>query len=140
MKEIAAAYHKIKLIFYIGVIVFLLCVAAADRIEYLFHRINHSYDNNDALMAIYAERQDYVRMADIRRRLHMQGGDEEEEMEPLCAVAEYFEAASLYRVYEEMGDTVRADIQWKRMEDAAGRMGDYSDERAEIDARLGIAE
>ena len=140
MKEIMEAFHNIKLVFRIGFLVVILLIASADSLENLFRWVDHGYNYSNGSMEWYVSHQDYVDMADDRRELLAHGGDEVDKQEPLCAVAEYFEAASLYRVYEETGDTARADIQWKRMEDAAGRMGEYSGERAEIDAKLGIAE
>ena len=138
MKEIMKALHNIKLVFRIGFLVVILLIASADSLENLFRRMDHGYNYNNSSMEWYVSQQNYLEMANRRRELLMHGGDEVDKQEPLCAVAEYFEAASLYHVYEETGDTMRADIQWKRMEDAADRMGEYSGEREEIDAKLGI--
>lgn len=61
-----------------------------------------------------------------------------EKYEACYAVAEYFEAASYCRMYEEAGDTQRADM-WKgRRKDAEERLGDLSVMTEDIQEILAI--
>ena len=55
-------------------------------------------------------------------------------------VAKYFEAASYYKIYQESGDTVRANYQKEKMDAALEEMGDLSAEAERIKEKLDISE
>ncbi len=65
---------------------------------------------------------------------------EEGDLGEYYGVAKYFEAASYYKIYEESGDTVRANHQKKKMETALKEMGDLSAEADRIKEQLDISE
>ena len=54
------------------------------------------------------------------------------------AVAKYFEAASLYKVYETSGDTQRQERMLARMNEEAGKISKLTSEKDKIDALLEI--
>lgn len=133
--------RKIKMILNAGIfIVGLLVVIFTYYLGCSLYKGNdNGYGYRDTVFQSLTNTRSYVLLGSEWREQQLQGIDLEDK-EQYCAIAEYFEAASYYRVYEELGDTEHADIQWQRMENAADRMGEYSGERAEIDARLGITE
>ncbi len=54
------------------------------------------------------------------------------------AVAKYFEAASLYKVYETSGDTQRQERMLVRMNEEAGKISKLTSEKDKIDELLEI--
>ena len=133
--------RKIKMLLNASIfIVGLLVVIFICYLGYSLYKGNDSgYGYRDRVFQSLTNTRSYVLLGSEWREQQLQGVDLEDK-EEYCAIAEYFEAACYYRVYEELGDTEHADIQWQRMEDAAGRMGEYTGELAEINARLGITE
>ena len=65
-------------------------------------------------------------------------GADSAKMQEYYGVAEYFEAASYYKAFLEAGDTVRAERELKRMEEAAGKMGGWEMTKAVIHEQLGL--
>lgn len=59
-------------------------------------------------------------------------------MQEYYGVARYYEAASLYRAFEEAKDTERAEREKTRMEEALAQMGTWAVVKEEINTQLGI--
>lgn len=60
----------------------------------------------------------------------------QKDQEPYFAVAEYFEGALYYTMYEKMQDTQRMEEYKEQMERAAGNMEDFSFAKENIDEKM----
>lgn len=68
------------------------------------------------------------------------GEEDNRSLQEYYGVAKYYEAAFFYRLYEESGDTERAEKQRELMEDAEAQMGDFAFVAENIKEKLQIAE
>ena len=92
------------------------------------------YFTND----IYGE--DYAAMVRSYHENIGEGFEGNAEMKEYYGVAKYFEAASLYKVYLETGDTARAERERNRMDAAYEEMGEWNIVKPDIHAKLGLAQ
>lgn len=73
--------------------------------------------------------------------MNVQAGFEgNDTMKEYYGVAKYYEAASLYKAYDAVGNTKQAQKYQNFMEQAATEMGSWSIAQKAIDAQLGIEE
>lgn len=82
----------------------------------------------------------YGEMVDRMKQNQGEGVELTQTYEECYAVAEYFEAASLYKAYMLDGNMEKASQQKERMEDAATRMGEFSYAIGDMNKRLGLEE
>lgn len=65
-------------------------------------------------------------------------GKEQKGYEEYYGVAKYYEAAFFYKMYEDAGDTDRAEKHKEAMAAAAAQMGDFAYLTEDINTKLGI--
>lgn len=65
---------------------------------------------------------------------------ETEELKEYYGVAQYFEAASYYKVYQNVGETKKAEQYYAEMQEAEKSMGKLASLKDEIDKELGLDE
>lgn len=83
---------------------------------------------------------DYASMVTMYYENKANDREEDENLEEYYGVAKYFEAASYYKIYNEIGDTVRANFQREKMQAALEEMGDLAGEEQRIKEKLDISE
>lgn len=128
--------------FFNGIII-VLCIAIAIVGFITFSKIKYQV-NVYPFGADYYYKSDYVfdslregNYSELVNRNHMDGDKSENKVE--CrAVAEYFEAASFYKMYLTIGETDRAEECLARMNEATEGMGVLSYEKENIDTLLEI--
>ena len=83
-------------------------------------------------------REDYVAMVPEYYRNVAEGFEKAPGMQEYYGVAKYYEAASLFKAYEAVGDTDRAEREKDKMEAAAEEMGGWSVLQEDIRKQLGM--
>ncbi len=100
----------------------------------------------DAFSVTYSENNMYYRLDDgnfyqmvegYYTNLH-EGHEGSAEMQEYYGVAKFYEAASMYRAFQETGDIVRAEKELKKMELARSEMGEWTMIESEILEQLDI--
>lgn len=75
---------------------------------------------------------DFYRMVEGYHMNIQEGHEGSAEMQEYYGVAKYYEAASMYRAFLEIGDTERADRELEKMELARIEMGEWAMVESEI--------
>uniref|UniRef100_UPI0040576411 hypothetical protein n=1 Tax=Acetatifactor sp. TaxID=1872090 RepID=UPI0040576411 len=123
-----------------GIIILLAIVMIAslwmliEEFQYAFT----SYYNTESSFVYAMEAEDYGRVVSMYHDNVQNGYEDKKDLQEYYGVAKYYEAAFLYHMYAEVGDTIRADIQKSAMEEAALQMGDFAFLRSQIDEKLGL--
>lgn len=85
---------------------------------------------------VYCE--DYALMVDSYYENIAEGYEGNKAMKEYYGVAKYFEAASYYKVYLELGDTDRAERELAKMDAAYDEMGGWCIMQPDIHEKLGL--
>lgn len=96
------------------------------------------YTDKDRVLLSYLEEEEYSELIENISVKKYRKPSRSQTYEELCAVAGYFEAASLYHAYHEIGNTERAEQLLREMDTNSALMGELSYTKKEIDRRLGI--
>ena len=92
---------------------------------------HYHYDEDTFLYAIQDGQ--YSELQEKKNRNELEHVKADAQMLECYAVADYYEAASMYYAYENIGNTAKAAEAKAEMEEAKGRMGDLSYCADEID-------
>lgn len=103
-----------------------------------FYYTNYSYSVDTFYYRLLEE--DHPSMVRLYYENEENNVKEEGDLGEYYGVAKYFEAASYYKIYQESGDTVRANYQKEKMDAALEEMGDLSAEAERIKEKLDISE
>lgn len=87
---------------------------------------------------IYSE--DYPVMVSSYYENIAEGFEGNKELKEYYGVAKYFEAASYYKMYLEMGDSARAEQELAKMDAAYEEMGGWYIMQQDIHGKLGLAQ
>ena len=122
-----------------NVIIVILCIVlllvVANCVQSTINAFNPPY--KESSFRYYVEHNEFAYLVSKYYR-NVAEGDDSAKMKEYYGVAEYFEAASYYKAFLEAGDTVRAERELKRMEEAAGKMGGWEMTKAVIHEQLGL--
>lgn len=97
-----------------------------------------SYVPDNETMLYRIKSGEYTSLVDSINTKKYTKPDDSQTYEELCAVAGYFEAASLYHAYQEMGDTEKAERFQQKMDENSALLGELSFVKEDIDKKLGI--
>lgn len=99
-----------------------------------------SWDGGYSENSLYYNMRDgrYANMVEMVRYNEACGVKETDALAEYYGVAHYYEAASLYKAYLELGDTEQADAYKAAMEEAQEEMGAYAPEVSAIKEQLGF--
>lgn len=97
-----------------------------------------SYVPNDETMLYYIKNGEYTNLIDSVNTKKYAKPDDSQTYGELCAVAGYFEAASMYHAYQEMGDTEKAEKFEQKMDKNSALLGELSFAKEDINKKLGI--
>lgn len=100
----------------------------------LYSRFSIPYDERTLYYCV--ERGDFGRLVTECEENIQAGFEKQRNMQEYYGVAKYFEAASYYKAYLETGDTVRAERELAKMEEALPEMGGWSILEGEIKSQL----
>lgn len=105
--------------------------------ENVVYEVNEGYSIGS--LAVAVEREEY---ADLLIMCSQDYGNKEQkkEYQEFYALADYYQAASWYKVYLNAKNTERAAIQQEKMNAAEEKLGRLSATKNRVDARLGITE
>ncbi len=121
----------------IVVLIFVLIHAAGSAVFYM-GRVNKKTFSQDAgRLAFDLQRNDYVSFIQGN---YINDFNDDTESESYHALAEYIEAASVYKVYDAKGYTDRAAGQKSIMEESRGKMGELTVFADKADAMLGLTQ
>ena len=98
----------------------------------------YSMPNTDRSMYYCINGGDFERMVSMYHQNVQAGFGDDRRMQEYYGVAEYYEAASFYKVFLDAGDTARAEREKAKMDTALVRMGGWSIVEQEVRAQLGI--
>lgn len=113
------------------IFLFVLCFAILQ-----FRENEYTYSERSFYYSMESDNYDNIaRMSRTNRVLGKKNGAAYQEY---YALADYYEAALYYNIYTKAGDTERAEIRKKAMEDAVSRMGTLSPQKQRIDEILKI--
>ena len=132
---------KSPIIIFLNIIIVLCClgvVIAAFSMIRSFYYTNYSYSVDTFYYRLLEE--DHPSMVRLYYENEENNVKEEGDLGEYYGVAKYFEAASYYKIYQESGDTVRANYQKEKMDAALEEMGDLSAEAERIKEKLDISE
>lgn len=132
---------KSPIIIFLNIIIVLCClgvIIAAFSMIRSFYYTNYSYSVDTFYYRLLEE--DYPSMVRLYYENEENNVKEEGDLGEYYGVAKYFEAASYYKIYQESGDTVRANYQKEKMDAALKEMGDLSAEAERIKEKLDISE
>lgn len=123
----------------IGILCLVLLVASFAFVKELsYYGNSYTIEEDSFLYALKDE--DYVRLVEYWKRNEAAGVRVTENLGECYAVAEYYEAASLYKAYKQMGNKAQTALYKGKMEDAVSRMGALSYTGKNINKRLGLEE
>lgn len=98
-----------------------------------------SYYKEDADSFYYClEDGEFYRMVDYYYDNITKGYEDAAELQEYYGVAKYYEAASYYKAFLENGDTVRAERELDKMEQALKQMGGWTIVEKDIKRQLGL--
>lgn len=123
--------HKLDIVIIILCLIFLfaLCFAIMQ-----FREDEYTYSERSFYYSMCSDSYDNIaRMSRTNRVLGKNSGAAYQEY---YALADYYEAALYYNIYTKAGDTERAEIRKRAMEDAVSRMGTLSSQKQRIDEIL----
>lgn len=114
--------------FTMDIIIGILCVitvgAAVFMITILNEDWNYSHDADSFYYRLQDE--DFGTMVEMYHRNKEAGVEGNQELKQYYGIAEYFEAASYYKIYQETGDETQMKKYYDQMENAKNRMGELS--------------
>lgn len=120
---------------YRAVVIVLVVLTIGQIIRFGFQlygdQYHYHYDEDTFLYSIQDGQ--YSELPEKKIRNEMEHVKADAQMLECYAVADYYEAASLYYAYENIGNAAKAAIAKSDMEEAEGRMGDLSYCAEEID-------
>lgn len=98
-----------------------------------------SYSKEDADSFYYRlEDGEFYRMVDYYYDNIAEGYEDAAELQEYYGVAKYYEAAAYYKAFLESGDTVRAERELVKMEQALEQMGGWAMVEKDIKQQLGL--
>lgn len=123
--------HKLDIVIMILclILLFALCFAIMQ-----FREDEYTYSERSFYYSMCSD--NYDNIASMTRTNRAQGKNNQAAYQEYYALADYYEAALYYNIYTKAGDTERAEIRRRAMEDAAGRMGTLSPQKQRIDEIL----
>jgi len=105
-------------------------------VEELVYVCSTSFDKNNFVHNIeYGRYSQLVEMYHVSEEEGMKGG---KALREYYGVAKYFEAASLYKAFDAVGDTERAERQQEKMTQAYEQMGSWNIAKDDIHEKLGL--
>lgn len=105
-------------------------------IEEVYHAVTPLYGENNFSYSVNNER--YCEMVGNYYHNTLAGFEGNKTMKEYYGVAKYYEAASLYHAYTEVGNVEMAEHFLQKMEQAEGEMGGWSITKKPINQQLGM--
>lgn len=99
---------------------------------------DYSYSNEEDDFIWRLEYEDYADLVRYYYNNCGSNGKEEENLQEYYNLAKYFEAAFHHKIYEESGDTVRAEKYKAIMDEVAAELGEFAFVTEKIDEKLGF--
>ncbi len=97
-----------------------------------------SVPNDERSMYYRLNDGDFGQMVNMYHQNVQAGFGDDRQLQEYYGVAEYYEAASFYKVFLDAGDTARAEREKVKMDAALEKMGGWSIVEQEINKLLGI--
>lgn len=104
-----------------------------------FHEVNKKGTVEETSIIYWLDSGNYSRMVREIGQARAEGQSMDGDLAEYAAVADYFEAASFYIVYDKNNRVSLAAQKSSEMQAAAARMGTLSGEKVKIDKKLGLA-
>lgn len=123
----------------IGILCLVLLVTSFIFVKELSY-YGDSYTIEEDSFLYTLQDQDYIQLVEYWKRNEAAGVKVTEDLGECYAVAEYYEAASLYKAHMQVENKEQAALQKEKMEDAASRMGELSYAVETINAILELEE
>lgn len=120
----------------IGVLCLIMVICGGRAAFNLYEDYSIPYDNQNMESAV--QYGDFHRLVSMYHENIANGFEGDRAMKEYYGVAKYYEAASFYKAFTETGDTVRAEREAAKMEQALEEMGGWSILEEEINAQLGL--
>lgn len=123
-------------------VIVLLCVILLVAIALTVEESRYYFGipNDTDYFESYIYDEDYPAMVDAYYENIAEGFEGNREMKEYYGVAKYFEAASYYKLYLEIGDTVGAEHELAKMNEAYEEMGGWCIMQQDIHGKLGLAQ
>lgn len=120
----------------IGVLCLIMVICGGRAALGLYEDYSIPYDNHNMESAV--QYGDFYRLVYMYHENIANGFEGDRTMKEYYGVAKYYEAASFYKAFLETGDSVRAEREKEKMEQALEEMGGWSILEEEINAQLGL--
>lgn len=127
----------------INIVTGFLCLGLVLGIVSLFsemRRYESDYNKKEETFLYAIQYKDYPRLLEVSHRNRSMKDGNSERFEEYHGVADYFQAASYYKMYRENNQPQKAEEMKKKMEEAKIRMGKYAYLQEEINQILNNGE
>ena len=138
MRNEARLNKQQVLIFGMNVLIVLMCIAtiicACVAVQEIYD--DYYYRSDEDSFWYQIEDSNFYRTVDFYYQNVADGFEDDKGLQEFYAVAKYYEAASCYKAYMEIGDTTRAEREYTKMDQAKEDMGSWNILHTDIDRQL----